>query len=97
MYDKFAFWMYSGEIYRAPRSRAERSYHQLIHWNEVEKGGRFAARRRRFSPRSRAGVAVAVAVRCQTWPTFQAFGSGSVCAQDSRKLLVNCELPGMSS
>ena len=32
-----------GEIYRAPRSWAERSYHNLIYWNEVDKGGHFAA------------------------------------------------------
>jgi hypothetical protein len=38
------------------------------------------------------GVAVTVAVRCQTWPTFQAFESGSLCAQDSCKLLVCCGL-----
>jgi len=32
-----------GEIYRAPRSWCERSYHKLIYFNEVEKGGPFAA------------------------------------------------------
>jgi pimeloyl-ACP methyl ester carboxylesterase len=31
------------EIYRAPRSWAERDYPQLIHWNELPKGGHFAA------------------------------------------------------
>jgi pimeloyl-ACP methyl ester carboxylesterase len=35
--------VFPGEIYRAPRSWAERSYHKLIYWNEVEKGGHFAA------------------------------------------------------
>jgi pimeloyl-ACP methyl ester carboxylesterase len=33
----------SREIYRAPRSWAERHFHNLIYWNEVEKGGHFAA------------------------------------------------------
>jgi pimeloyl-ACP methyl ester carboxylesterase len=31
------------EIYRAPRSWAEKSYPNLIHWNELDKGGHFAA------------------------------------------------------
>jgi len=31
------------EIYQAPRSWTERSYHNLIHFNEVSKGGHFAA------------------------------------------------------
>jgi pimeloyl-ACP methyl ester carboxylesterase len=35
--------VFPGEIYRAPRSWAERSYHKLIYWNEVNKGGHFAA------------------------------------------------------
>jgi pimeloyl-ACP methyl ester carboxylesterase len=32
-----------GEIYRTPRSWAERSDHQLIYGHEVDKGGHFAA------------------------------------------------------
>ena len=32
-----------GEIYRAPKSWAERAYHKLIYFNEVDKGGHFAA------------------------------------------------------
>lgn len=35
--------VFPGEIYRAPRSWAEHTYHKLIYWNEVEKGGHFAA------------------------------------------------------
>ncbi len=31
------------EIYQAPRSWAEQSYHKLIYFNEVEKGSHFAA------------------------------------------------------
>ncbi|HSS19042.1 MAG TPA: epoxide hydrolase [Pyrinomonadaceae bacterium] len=31
------------EIYQSPRSWTERAYHNLIHFNEVEKGGHFAA------------------------------------------------------
>jgi pimeloyl-ACP methyl ester carboxylesterase len=31
------------EVYQAPRSWSERSYHNLIHFNEVSKGGHFAA------------------------------------------------------
>jgi hypothetical protein len=32
-----AVTVFPGEIYRAPRSRCERSYHQLMYWNEVDK------------------------------------------------------------
>jgi pimeloyl-ACP methyl ester carboxylesterase len=35
--------VFPGEIYRAPRSWAERNFHKLIYWNEVGKGGHFAA------------------------------------------------------
>jgi pimeloyl-ACP methyl ester carboxylesterase len=38
-----AITVFPGEIYRAPRSWAERAYHKLIYYNEVEKGGHFAA------------------------------------------------------
>jgi pimeloyl-ACP methyl ester carboxylesterase len=38
-----AITVFPGEIYRAPRSWAERSYHKLIYWNEAGKGGHFAA------------------------------------------------------
>jgi pimeloyl-ACP methyl ester carboxylesterase len=38
-----AVTVFPGEIYRAPRSWAERNYHKLIYWNEVEKGGHFAS------------------------------------------------------
>jgi len=38
-----AITVFPGEIYCAPRSWAERSYHQLIYFNEVNKGGHFAA------------------------------------------------------
>jgi hypothetical protein len=31
------------EVYQAPRSWTERSYHNLIHFNAVAKGGHFAA------------------------------------------------------
>jgi pimeloyl-ACP methyl ester carboxylesterase len=31
------------EIYRSPRSWAEQAYRQLIYFNEVDKGGHFAA------------------------------------------------------
>ncbi|HKG20270.1 MAG TPA: epoxide hydrolase, partial [Blastocatellia bacterium] len=31
------------EIYRAPRSWAEKNFHKLIYWHEVDKGGHFAA------------------------------------------------------
>ena len=39
------------------------------------------------------GVAVTVAVHCSTSPTFQAFASDPLCAQDFCKLLVKCEFP----
>ena len=35
--------VFPGEIYRAPRSWAERTYHKLVYWNEAERGGHFAA------------------------------------------------------
>ncbi|MDR6292677.1 pimeloyl-ACP methyl ester carboxylesterase [Inquilinus ginsengisoli] len=38
-----AVTVFPGEIYQAPRSWVERSYHKLIHFNEVDKGGHFAA------------------------------------------------------
>src|SRR5712692_7511439 len=38
-----AVTVFPGEIYRAPRSWTERSYHKLIYFNEVDKGGHFAA------------------------------------------------------
>jgi pimeloyl-ACP methyl ester carboxylesterase len=37
------FTAFPGEIFRAPRSWVERSYPTLIHFNEVAKGGHFAA------------------------------------------------------
>ena len=38
-----AVTVFPGEIYRAPRSWAEQSFHNLVYWNEVDKGGHFAA------------------------------------------------------
>lgn len=38
-----AVTVFPGEIYRAPRSWVERAYHNLIYFNEVDKGGHFAA------------------------------------------------------
>ncbi|MGW5494353.1 alpha/beta fold hydrolase [Streptomyces olivaceoviridis] len=38
-----AVTVFPGEIYPAPRSWGERAYGNLIHWNEVDKGGHFAA------------------------------------------------------
>jgi pimeloyl-ACP methyl ester carboxylesterase len=38
-----AVTVFPGEIYRAPRSWGEQSFHKLIYWNEVDKGGHFAA------------------------------------------------------
>ncbi len=38
-----AVTIFPGEIYRAPRSWAEKTFHKLIYWNEVDKGGHFAA------------------------------------------------------
>jgi len=38
-----AVTVFPGEIYRAPRSWAERAYPNLVYFNEVEKGGHFAA------------------------------------------------------
>jgi pimeloyl-ACP methyl ester carboxylesterase len=38
-----AITVFPGEIYQAPRSWAEQAYHNLIYFNEVDKGGHFAA------------------------------------------------------
>jgi pimeloyl-ACP methyl ester carboxylesterase len=38
-----AVTVFPAEIYRAPRSWGEKSFGNLIHWNEVDKGGHFAA------------------------------------------------------
>jgi pimeloyl-ACP methyl ester carboxylesterase len=38
-----AVTIFPGEIYQAPRSWVEQSYHKLIYFNEVDKGGHFAA------------------------------------------------------
>ena len=38
-----AFTVFPGEIYRAPRSWAERVYSNLVYFNEVDRGGHFAA------------------------------------------------------
>jgi pimeloyl-ACP methyl ester carboxylesterase len=37
------FTAFPGEIFRAPRSWAEQSYPNLVYFNEVDKGGHFAA------------------------------------------------------
>jgi pimeloyl-ACP methyl ester carboxylesterase len=38
-----AVTVFPGEIYRAPKSWAQRAYRNLIYFNEVDKGGHFAA------------------------------------------------------
>jgi pimeloyl-ACP methyl ester carboxylesterase len=38
-----AITVFPGEIYQAPRSWAERAYHDLVYYNRVDKGGHFAA------------------------------------------------------
>jgi pimeloyl-ACP methyl ester carboxylesterase len=38
-----AVTIFPGEIYRAPRTWAEQTFHKLVYWNEVDKGGHFAA------------------------------------------------------
>ena len=38
-----AVTVFPGEVYRAPRSWTERAYRNLIYFNEVDKGGHFAA------------------------------------------------------
>ncbi len=38
-----AVTIFPGEIYQAPRSWVKKSYHKLIYFNEVNKGGHFAA------------------------------------------------------
>jgi hypothetical protein len=38
-----AFTVFPGELFQAPRKWAEKVYPNLIYFNEVDKGGRFAA------------------------------------------------------
>jgi pimeloyl-ACP methyl ester carboxylesterase len=38
-----AVTVFPAEIYRAPKSWGEKSFGNIIHWNEVDKGGHFAA------------------------------------------------------
>jgi pimeloyl-ACP methyl ester carboxylesterase len=38
-----AITVFPGEVYRAPKSWAERAYRNLVYFNEVDKGGHFAA------------------------------------------------------
>jgi len=38
-----AFTVFPGEIFQAPRSRAERAYPHLIYFHEADRGGHFAA------------------------------------------------------
>jgi pimeloyl-ACP methyl ester carboxylesterase len=38
-----AVTVFPGEIYRAPKSWAERAYRKLVYFNEVDKGGHFAS------------------------------------------------------
>jgi len=35
--------IYPKEVYRAPKSCADRCMHNLIYWNEPDRGGHFAA------------------------------------------------------
>ena len=49
--------VFPGELYQAPRSWAERAYPKLIHYNQLDKGGHFAAweQPQLFSEEVRAG------------------------------------------
>jgi pimeloyl-ACP methyl ester carboxylesterase len=38
-----AFTTFPGEIWRTPRSWVEKSYPNVVYFNEVDKGGHFAA------------------------------------------------------
>jgi pimeloyl-ACP methyl ester carboxylesterase len=40
---RVAVTIFPGEIYRAPRAWGEQAFKKLIYWNEVDKGGHFAA------------------------------------------------------
>jgi hypothetical protein len=50
--------VFPGENYQAPRSWTERAYHQLIYYNNVDKGGHYAAweQPQLFSEEVRAGL-----------------------------------------
>jgi pimeloyl-ACP methyl ester carboxylesterase len=38
-----AFTVFPGELFQAPRSWVQKVYPKLIHFNQVDKGGHFAA------------------------------------------------------
>ena len=38
-----AITVFPGEVYRAPETWARRAYRNLVYFNEVDKGGHFAA------------------------------------------------------
>jgi pimeloyl-ACP methyl ester carboxylesterase len=38
-----AFTVFPGEIFQAPHHWVKKAYHNLIYFNEAEKGGHFAA------------------------------------------------------
>jgi pimeloyl-ACP methyl ester carboxylesterase len=39
----FAISVFPDELYQAPRSWTEKAYTNLVHYNEVDRGGHFAA------------------------------------------------------
>jgi len=49
--------VFPGENYQAPRSWTERAYHKLIYYNQVDRGGHYAAweQPQLFSEEVRAG------------------------------------------
>lgn len=49
-----AVTVFPGEIYQGSRSWTERSYHKLIYFHQVEKGGHFAAWAQLFAEEMRA-------------------------------------------
>jgi hypothetical protein len=56
------------ELYQAPRSSTERAYPKLIHYNEVDKGGHFAAW---SSPSSSCASCARRSSHCGNWYNFQ--------------------------
>ena len=63
------------ELYQCPRNWAESAYPKLIHFNELPKGGHFAAweQPKLFSEEVRAGVPVSALVRVER-PSHRARG-----------------------
>lgn len=71
-----AVTVFPGELYRAPKSWAERSYHKLGYFNEVDKGGHFSEKRKVLAAWCTTSQAFCSALR-SSWKSFSRWGNGA--------------------